>query len=77
MFKNNIYNIDREFDYATIKAFVVKSLEKILKQESLRKTSARRNNDVISDYKDDVNKLPAPPTSFFIKAKDQKYNKVC
>ena len=76
MFKNNIYNIDREFDYATIKAFVVKSLEKILKQESLRKTPARRS-DVISDYKDDVNKLPAPPTSFFIKAKDQKYNKVC
>jgi hypothetical protein len=69
MFKNNIYNIDREFDYATIEAFVVKSLEKILKLESLRKTSARRNNDVISDYKDDVNKLPVPPTSPLLKLK--------
>ena len=69
MLKNNVYNIDRELDYATIKAFLVKSLEKILKQESLRKTSARRNNDVISDYKDDVNKLPAPPTSSLLKLK--------
>ena len=30
--QNNIYNIDREFDYPTIKGIVVKSLEKIAKE---------------------------------------------
>jgi hypothetical protein len=39
MLKNNIYNIDKEFDYSAVKAIVVKSLEKILKQESLRDVS--------------------------------------
>ena len=36
MLKNNIYNIDREFDYPTIKGIVVKSLEKIAKEEVLK-----------------------------------------
>jgi hypothetical protein len=35
MLKNNIYNIDKEFDYSTIKAIVVKSLEKISKTRSI------------------------------------------
>jgi hypothetical protein len=37
MLKNNIYNTDKEFDYATIKDMVVKSLEKIVKEEALKK----------------------------------------
>jgi hypothetical protein len=36
MLKNNIYNIDREFDYATVKSIVVKSLENIVKDEALK-----------------------------------------
>jgi hypothetical protein len=47
MLKNNIYNIDREFNYATIKAIVVKSLEKI-EEETLKK----RSNNVIFDFQD-------------------------
>jgi hypothetical protein len=39
MFKNNIYNIDREFDYATIKGIVLKSLEKIAQEAALENTS--------------------------------------
>ena len=48
MLENNIYNIDREFDYSTIKAIVVKSLEKIVKEEALKNI----HNDVIFDSKD-------------------------
>jgi hypothetical protein len=33
MLKNNIYNTDKEFDYATINDMVVKSLEKIGKKK--------------------------------------------
>jgi hypothetical protein len=47
MLKNNIYNIDKEFDYGTIKAFVVKSLEKIAKEATLKNAS-----DVLFDSKD-------------------------
>jgi hypothetical protein len=39
MLKNNIYNIDKEFDYTTVKDIVVKSLEKIVKQEALKNKS--------------------------------------
>jgi hypothetical protein len=39
MLKNNIYNIDKEFDYCTVKAIVVKSLEKIVKEEALKNTA--------------------------------------
>jgi hypothetical protein len=48
MLKNNIYNIDKEFDYCTVKAFVVKSLEKIVKEEALKNTS-NVPDDVLSD----------------------------
>jgi hypothetical protein len=37
MLKNNHYKIDREFDYATVKGIVLKSLEKIAKKEALKK----------------------------------------
>jgi hypothetical protein len=60
MLKDNRYNIDRGFDYDTIKAIVIHSLEKIAKE-----ASEKRPNDVIFDSKDNlviVNKLLAPPT---------------
>jgi hypothetical protein len=47
MLKNNIYNIDKEFDYCIIKAFVVKSLENV-KEEALKNTS-NVPDDVLSD----------------------------
>jgi hypothetical protein len=37
MLKNNIYNIDRKFNHATIKGIVLKSLENISKEEALKK----------------------------------------
>jgi hypothetical protein len=39
MLKNNIYNIDKEFDYRTSSAIVLKSVEKIVKQEALKNKS--------------------------------------
>ncbi|MFL6315311.1 MAG: hypothetical protein ACJ705_04845 [Nitrososphaeraceae archaeon] len=39
MLKSNIYNIDKEFDYSTIKSIIVKPFEKIAKQEALKKKS--------------------------------------
>jgi hypothetical protein len=58
MLQNNVYNIDREFDYSTIKAIVLKSLEKIVKEEALKNTTNIRN-DVIFDSKVDNVKLSA------------------
>jgi hypothetical protein len=46
MLENNIYNIEREFDYATVKAIVVKSLEKIAKEAALKNTSNTVNNTI-------------------------------
>ena len=79
MLRNNIYNIDREFNYATVKSIVVKSLEKIAKEEALNRR-ANIPRDVIFDFKDNDYypnsvKLSAPAYSI-IKAKDQKYNKI-
>jgi hypothetical protein len=39
MLKNNIYNIDRDFDYSTIECIVLKSLENIVKEEALKNKS--------------------------------------
>jgi hypothetical protein len=65
MLKNNIYNIDREFDYATIKAIVVKSLENIAKEAALKKR-ANIPDGILFDSKGNVGlknvKSSAPPT---------------
>ena len=37
MLKNNVYNVDKEFDYATI--IVSKSLQKIVKELALKNIS--------------------------------------
>ena len=61
MLENNIYNMDREFDYATIKGIVLKSLQKIAREEALKNTS-----NTIFDSKVNVGpnnvKPSAPPT---------------
>ena len=61
MLKNDIYNINREFDYPTIKGIVVKSLEKIAKGEAL-KNRAYVSPNAVSDFKDNDVKLLSPPT---------------
>jgi hypothetical protein len=47
MLENNIYNIDREFDYVTIKGIVLKSLEKIKEEASKKIPNAP--DDVVSN----------------------------
>jgi hypothetical protein len=47
MLKNNIYNIDKEFDYTTIKAAVLKSLEKLVKEEALKNTPNVINDTIL------------------------------
>ena len=62
MLKNNIYNIDRNFDYTTVRSIVLKSLDKIANEEALKNI----HNGIIFDSKDNddytVNNLLAPPT---------------
>jgi hypothetical protein len=64
--KDNCYNVNREFDYSTIKAIVVKSLEKIVKQEEALKSTrnihdAATSNFECNDDPKNVNNL-LPPT---------------
>ncbi len=67
MLKNNVYNIAKEFDYPAIKDIVIQSLEKIAKEEALKKR-AIIYQDVIFDSKDNddhpinVMRLSATPT---------------
>jgi hypothetical protein len=42
MLKNDIYNIDREFDYDTVRSIVLESLEKLVKEEALKRKSRPR-----------------------------------
>jgi len=64
MLESNIYNIDRNFDYTTVKSIVLKSL-KIAKEETLKKR-AYVSQDAVCDFKDNLYpndvKLFAPPT---------------
>jgi len=70
MFKNNIYNIDREFDYPTIKAIVIQLLEKIVKEEALKNTANIPHDTIFedNDYPNDINLL-APRASPLLKLK--------
>src|SRR5919199_5403275 len=63
MLKNNIYNIDWEFDYPTIKDIVIQSLEKIVKEEALKNTAYIPHDTIFehNDYPNSVN-LIAPPS---------------
>ena len=70
MLSNNIYNIDKEFDYPTIKDIVIQSLEKIVKEEALKKRANIPHDTIFehNDYPNSVN-LVAPPTSPSLKLK--------
>src|ERR687885_178286 len=61
MLKNNIYNIEREFDYPTIKGIVIESLDTIAKEGAL-KNRAYVSPNAVSDFKDNDVKLLSPPT---------------
>ncbi len=59
MLENNIYNIDRDFDYATVKAIVIKSLQKIAKEEA----ALENTSNALSDVKGSIDlEAFAPPT---------------
>ena len=66
MLKNNL---DKEFDYTTIKATVVKSLEKIVKQEVLKNIANSITNDIVSDREGNFNSLLSPPIPSLLKLK--------
>ena len=44
MLNNDIYNLDNEIDYSTVKDIVLKALEKIVKQEAESKNRSNRIN---------------------------------
>jgi len=66
MLQNNVYNIDREFDSATVIGIVLRSLEKIAKEEEALKHTFNIPDDFLFDSKDDFDpnsiKPSAPPT---------------
>ena len=41
---NNAYNVDKKIDYSTIRSMVMRSLEKIVREELNRHSSQRRVN---------------------------------
>jgi len=62
MFESNIYNIEKKFDYDTIKATVSKSLEKITEEEAAFKNTSNASHDSKYDIGADNVDLFAPPT---------------
>jgi hypothetical protein len=81
MLKNNIYNINKEFHYSTIKAIVIKSLEKMVREEEVLRNTSNIPDVVLFDCKGNVGnnnnvKLSSPPAPSFIEVKDQKCNKI-
>jgi hypothetical protein len=61
MLENNIYNIDKDFDYDVIKSIVLKSLEKIAKEEELKKKSNVPYNYGSFDYNHNSIIQASPP----------------
>jgi hypothetical protein len=61
MIENNICNIDKEFDYPTIKDIVIQSLEKMVKK-ALKKRADISQDAIFedNDHPNNVNLL-APP----------------
>jgi hypothetical protein len=65
MLESNIYNIDRNFDYTSVRSFVLKSLDKMAKEAALKKRAYVSQN-AVSDFKDNLYpnyvNLLVPPT---------------
>jgi 5-methylcytosine-specific restriction endonuclease McrA len=70
MLKNNIYNIDREFDYPIVKGIAIRSLEKIVKEKELKHTTNIPHDTIFedNDYPNNIN-LHATPASPLLKLK--------
>jgi hypothetical protein len=51
---NNAYNVDKKIDYSTVRSMVIRSLEKIVREELNRHSSQRRVKVII----------PQVPTKF-------------
>jgi HNH endonuclease len=51
---NNAYNIDKKIDYSTVRSMVIRSLEKIVREELNRHSSQRRVNMNKMDEEEDV-----------------------
>jgi hypothetical protein len=74
MFESNIYNLDIDFDYVTVKAIVIKSLEKIAKEEA----ALENTSNVLSDVKGNIDprNLEAFAPHTIIEVKNQKYYRI-
>jgi 5-methylcytosine-specific restriction endonuclease McrA len=70
MLKNNVYNVDKEFDYSTIKAAVIKSLEKIVKEEALKKRSNIISNSQGTNALSSVSNVLSPPSHLKLKIRN-------
>src|SRR5215212_3826517 len=70
MIENNICNIDKEFDYPTIKDIVIQSLEKMVKK-ALKKRADISQDAIFedNDHPNNVNLLAPPPASPLLKLK--------
>ena len=51
---NNAYNIDKKIDYSTVRSMVIRSLEKIVREELNRHSSQRRVNMNKMEEEEDV-----------------------
>jgi hypothetical protein len=70
MLKNNIYNIDREFDYVTVKAIVVKSLEKLVKAKASKKKPNSFHDVIPENISDNLNVPIHPATLLKLKIRN-------
>jgi hypothetical protein len=66
MLQDNVYNIDREFNYATVKDIVIKSLEKVIKEEALKHRS-NIPDDFLFYSKSDFDVKPCTPPTPLLK----------
>ena len=51
---NNAYNVDKKIDYSTIRSMIMRSLEKIVREELNRHSSQRRVNLNKMEEEEDV-----------------------
>jgi hypothetical protein len=51
---NNAYNVDKKIEYSTIRSMVIRSLEKIAREELNRHSSQRRVNLNKTEEEEDV-----------------------
>ena len=61
--KDNAYNVDKTFDYSTIKAMVIESLEKIVKEELDRRIASINLHKI--DIQEDEEDIIANTSNLF------------